>query len=219
MSFSCKLALLWTDTQKQRHSNPRATAGIFGPGVYFSLSLQIYLLTPEDGLAKNRWVNIALWAFCHSNHVLNEHDIIPYHSRRDPEGRNELTTLTHAKDLIHPCFTPAFCASARQSKTVWIRPVIFIGDLAGWLFLKQNKIRSLCLCSCHHGRKLKELSSGQVWKGQISPWCKVTLLLKAMESVSALRIAEITTQTTFIPLLSSFSTTFFPTLPKSTHFV
>lgn len=95
--------LLWTDTQKRRHLEPRATAGTLGPGVCFSLSLPNYLLTLEDGLAKRRWVNTC----CHSKHFPNEHDIIPYHGRWDPEGKNKLTTSTHAKDLIHPCFTPA----------------------------------------------------------------------------------------------------------------
>lgn len=138
-SFSCKLCswsqamdtFLQPRTQKRRHSS----SWNIGPRCSFPPSLPNYLLTLVDGLDKDRWVNVAPWAFCHSNHVVNERDIIPCHSRRDPEGRKE-QQLTHTKNLIHPCFAPDFCAAAPQSKPVWIRPLIFIRDLAGWLYLK-----------------------------------------------------------------------------------
>lgn len=97
-SFRCKLSswsratttLLQPHAQKWRHSY----SWNMGPRCSFPPGLPNYLLTLEDGLAKDRWVNGAPWAFCHSNHVLNECDIISCHGRPDPEGRKELTTHT-----------------------------------------------------------------------------------------------------------------------------
>lgn len=136
-SFSCKLSswsqamntLPWPHTQKWRHSYSWDK----GPRCSFPPSLPNYFLRLEGGLAKNRWVNVVPWAFCHSNHVLSKCDIIPCHGRWTL-GKGKNSQLTHAKDLIHPCFAPAFCATALQSKPVWIRPSI--RDLAGLLCLK-----------------------------------------------------------------------------------
>lgn len=140
-SFSCKLsscskamkALLQPHTQKWRHSYSWNK----GPRCSFPPSLPNYLLRLEDGLAKNRWVNVAPWAFCHSNHVLNERDIIPCHGRRDPEGRKELTAHTR-QGPDSPLLCTSFLCHCTSVKTCVNQTCDFYQGFS-WLVMSQIK--------------------------------------------------------------------------------